>query len=82
MEREQGVQRVGNSHSIRDVKKPSKLPSSPVILSQMLDSALKVCHEFLESLEHRDIDIRSETPPTLTKEEWTEFINGYYLAVQ
>ncbi|XP_077948490.1 tubulin monoglycylase TTLL3 isoform X3 [Gasterosteus aculeatus] len=81
VEREQGVQRVGNSHSIRDVKKPSKLPSSPVILSQMLDSALKVCHEFLESLEHRDIDIRSETPPTLTKEEWTEFINGYYLAV-
>ncbi|KAM8917414.1 tubulin monoglycylase TTLL3-like [Spinachia spinachia] len=81
VEREQGVQRKGNSHNIRGVTKRSKLPSRPVILSQMINSALKVCHEFLESLEHRDIDIHSETSPTLTKEEWAEFINGYYLAV-
>ncbi|XP_037345795.2 tubulin monoglycylase TTLL3-like isoform X2 [Pungitius pungitius] len=81
VEREQGVQRDGNSHNIRGVTKRRKLPSSPVILSQMINSALKVCHEFLESLEHRDIDMHSETPPTLTKEEWAEFINGYYLAV-
>lgn len=51
-------------------------------LSLMISSALKVCHEFLESLEHRDIDINMETPQTLTKEEWAEFINSYYLVVQ
>lgn len=48
----------------------------------MIDSALKVCLEFLESREHRDIDISLETPQTLTKEEWAEFIDSYYLVVQ
>ena len=48
----------------------------------MIDSALKVCQEFLECLEHRDIDINFETRQTLTKEEWTEFLNSYYLVVQ
>lgn len=47
----------------------------------MIDSALKVCQEFLESLEHSDIDINFETQ-TLTKEEWAEFLNSYYLVVQ
>lgn len=48
----------------------------------MIDSALRVCQEFLESLEHKDIDISLKTPQTLTKEEWAEFINNYYLVVQ
>lgn len=48
----------------------------------MIDSALKVCQEFLDSLEHRDIDISLETPQTLTKEEWAEFIDSYYLVVR
>lgn len=48
----------------------------------MIDSALRVCQEFLESLEHSDIDISLEAPQTLTKEEWEEFIDSYYLVVQ
>ncbi|XP_044079370.1 tubulin monoglycylase TTLL3-like isoform X3 [Siniperca chuatsi] len=84
VEREQGVQEEGTSHNIRavqDQRKHSKQRSRPVVLSQMIDSALKVCQEFLESLEHSDIDISLETPQTLTKEEWAEFIDSYYLVV-
>ncbi|XP_033482115.1 tubulin monoglycylase TTLL3-like [Epinephelus lanceolatus] len=81
VEREQGVQGEGTSHNPQAVRKRSKSQSRPVILSQMIDSALKVCQEFLDSLEHRDIDISMETPQTLTKEEWAEFIDSYYLVV-
>ncbi|XP_036956143.1 tubulin monoglycylase TTLL3-like isoform X2 [Acanthopagrus latus] len=80
-EKEQGVQGEQMSHSIQDQRKPSKQRSKPVVLSKMIDSALKVCQDFLESLEHRDIDKSLETPPTLTKEEWAEFIDSYYLLV-
>ncbi|XP_074466854.1 tubulin monoglycylase TTLL3-like isoform X1 [Sebastes fasciatus] len=76
VEREQGT-----SHNIQAARKQSKQRSRPMNLSLMISSALKVCHEFLESLEHRDIDINMETPQTLTKEEWAEFINSYYLVV-
>ncbi|XP_018535583.1 tubulin monoglycylase TTLL3 isoform X2 [Lates calcarifer] len=82
VEREQGVEAM--SHRIRGVKdhrRRSKRQSKPVVLSQMIDNALKVCQEFLESLEHNDIDISLETPQTLTKEEWAQFIESYYLVV-
>ncbi|TDH14521.1 hypothetical protein EPR50_G00043390 [Perca flavescens] len=81
VEREQGVQGEGMSHNIRAEGKLSKRRSRPVVLSKMINSALKVCHEFLESLQHNDIDINLETPQTLTNEEWAEFINSYYLVV-
>lgn len=48
----------------------------------MIDNALKVCQEFLESREHSDIDISLETSQTLTQEEWAEFIDSYHLVVQ
>ncbi|KAM6947949.1 LOW QUALITY PROTEIN: tubulin monoglycylase TTLL3-like [Lycodopsis pacificus] len=81
VEREQGVQAEGTGHNLRPVRIRSKLRSSPVVLSQMINNALRVCQEFLESLEHGDIDVPLETPQTLTEEEWAEFINGYYLVV-
>lgn len=65
-----------------DQRKCSKRRSGPVVHSQIIDSALKVCQEFLDSREHRDIDICLETPPTLTKEEWAEFIDSYSLVVR
>ncbi|XP_054472909.1 tubulin monoglycylase TTLL3-like [Anoplopoma fimbria] len=79
VEREHGVQ--GKATNVQVLRKRGKRRTSPIVLSQMINSALKVCQEFLESLEHRDIDIHLETPQTLTKEEWAEFINGYYLVV-
>ncbi|KAG8007444.1 Tubulin monoglycylase TTLL3 [Nibea albiflora] len=60
-------------------KKQNKRRSRPVVLSQMIDCALKVCQDYLESLEHSDIDISPDTPQILTEEEWTEFIDNYYL---
>ncbi|XP_038553942.1 tubulin monoglycylase TTLL3-like isoform X2 [Micropterus salmoides] len=84
VEREQGVQGEGTSHNIlavQDQRKQSKRRPRPVVLSQIITSALKVCQEFLESLEHSDIDISLETAQTLTKEEWGEFIHSYYLVV-
>nr|CBN81059.1 Tubulin monoglycylase TTLL3 [Dicentrarchus labrax] len=65
----------------RDQRKRRKRRSRPVVLSKMMDSALKVCQKYLESIEHRDIDTSLETPQTLTKEEWAEFIDSYNLVV-
>ncbi|KAK9529430.1 hypothetical protein VZT92_013521 [Zoarces viviparus] len=81
VEREQGVQAEGTRHNLQPVRIRRKLRFSPVVLSQMINSALRVCQEFLQSLEHVDIDIPLETPQALTEEEWAEFINGYYLVV-
>uniref|UniRef100_A0A672I2Q9 Tubulin tyrosine ligase-like family, member 3 n=1 Tax=Salarias fasciatus TaxID=181472 RepID=A0A672I2Q9_SALFA len=50
-------------------------------LSQITSSALQVCQEFLESFEHHDIDMSSETPPMLSQAEWAEFLDSYYLVV-
>ncbi|CAL8382490.1 unnamed protein product [Boreogadus saida] len=47
----------------------------------MIDSALHVCQEFLNSLEHGDIDVTVETFTSLTGEQWTEFLRDYYLVV-
>nr|XP_029132358.1 tubulin monoglycylase TTLL3-like isoform X1 [Labrus bergylta] len=53
----------------------------PVVLSQMIDIAVKVCQEFLESLEHNDIDKSLDMQQVISKQEWTEFIDSYYLVV-
>ncbi|XP_040889377.1 tubulin monoglycylase TTLL3-like [Toxotes jaculatrix] len=84
VEREQGVQGEGMSHNIwavQDKRRCSRQRSKPMVFSQMIDSALKVCQQFLESLEHSDIDISLETPQTLTRDEWARFIDSYYLVV-
>ncbi|KAM4613787.1 tubulin monoglycylase TTLL3 [Polymixia lowei] len=47
----------------------------------MIDKALYVCHEFLNSLEHSDIDVTMETPTSLTEQQWVEFLQDYYLVV-
>ncbi|TNN40233.1 Tubulin monoglycylase TTLL3 [Liparis tanakae] len=81
VEREQGAPGEGTGHNSPSLRKRSKLQPSPVVLSQMINSALKVCHQYLESLEHRDIDIHLETPQTPTEPEWAQFISDYYLVV-
>ncbi|KAM7006170.1 LOW QUALITY PROTEIN: tubulin monoglycylase TTLL3 [Tautogolabrus adspersus] len=62
-------------------RKRSRRRSRPVVLSQMIDIAVKVCQEFLESLEHNDIDKSLDTPHVISKQEWAEFIDSYYLVV-
>uniref|UniRef100_A0A3Q2QCB8 Tubulin tyrosine ligase like 3 n=1 Tax=Fundulus heteroclitus TaxID=8078 RepID=A0A3Q2QCB8_FUNHE len=82
VERDQKIQGKEISHILQDVqwhRKPNKPRCKPLVSSGIITSALKVCQEYLESLEHRDIDKTPEAPHTLTQEQWAEFINSYYL---
>ncbi|XP_077581681.1 tubulin monoglycylase TTLL3-like [Stigmatopora nigra] len=53
----------------------------PSLASKMISTALKECQDFLESLEHADIDASLENTPSLAKEGWGEFIDNFYLFV-
>ncbi|KAM3877904.1 tubulin monoglycylase TTLL3-like [Diretmus argenteus] len=85
VERKQGVQgegqKGGKDQPNQNRRKQCKRRATPLVPSKIIDSALKICQEFLDSLEHNDIDISSEKPQSLTKEQWEEFINNYYLVV-
>lgn len=48
----------------------------------MIDMALHVCQEFLSVLEHGDIDVTVETPPSVEEQQWAEFMQDYYMVVQ
>ncbi|XP_056292750.1 tubulin monoglycylase TTLL3 [Pseudoliparis swirei] len=45
----------------------------------MIGMALHVCQEFLNVLEHGDID--GETPPSVEAQQWAEFLQDYYVVV-
>ncbi|XP_058258450.1 tubulin monoglycylase TTLL3 [Hemibagrus wyckioides] len=47
----------------------------------LIETALRVCQEYLNSLEHCDIDIALEAPPTLSEQQWTNFLHSYYLVI-
>ncbi|KAM9758587.1 tubulin monoglycylase TTLL3-like [Menidia menidia] len=84
VEGEQDIQREGTGLSTLTVcgqRKQSKRLSKHLVNSQIINSALKVCQGYLESLDHRDIETSSATPHTLTQEEWAEFIDAYYRVV-
>lgn len=55
--------------------------SRTLALSKDIALALKVCEDYLDSLEHRDIDISLEMPYKYTEEQWKEFIHNYYRIV-
>ncbi|XP_061113173.1 tubulin monoglycylase TTLL3 isoform X1 [Conger conger] len=62
-------------------KKRCKRRAIESVGSGIIDSALHVCQDFLDALEHNDIDIAMETPPTLTEQQWAEFLHNYYMIV-
>ncbi|XP_063071682.1 tubulin monoglycylase TTLL3 isoform X2 [Engraulis encrasicolus] len=79
---ESEVESVFNLADIAQLaKKPFKRPALSLVSARFIESALQVCQDFLDSLEHNDIDISMETPPTMTEQEWLEFIHNYYLVV-
>ncbi|KAL2091369.1 hypothetical protein ACEWY4_013632 [Coilia grayii] len=78
---ESGVGSVFLTDPAHLTKKPCKRPAVSLVSPRIIDSALQVCQDFLDSLDHNDIDISMETPPTLTDQEWLEFIHNYYLVV-
>ncbi|XP_061687677.1 tubulin monoglycylase TTLL3-like isoform X2 [Syngnathoides biaculeatus] len=74
---------VESAQNVQEEKKNEHIqePSESVIVSKMVGTALNVCQDFLESLEHTDIDTNLEKTSSLFKEEWGEFIDSYYLFV-
>lgn len=50
--------------------------------TSIIDNALHVCQEYLNSVEHCDIDITLETIPTLSEDQWKVFLRNYYLVIQ
>ncbi|XP_036389172.1 tubulin monoglycylase TTLL3-like [Megalops cyprinoides] len=75
--------RAGRSPNTVNVKgqKQCKRPAMQTVGSGIIGTALRVCQDFLDSIEHHDIDISMETPPSLTEQEWAEFLHNYYLVV-
>ncbi|XP_042258997.1 tubulin monoglycylase TTLL3 [Thunnus maccoyii] len=47
----------------------------------VIDTALQMCQEFLNVLEHGDIDVTVETPPSVEEQQWAEFLRDYYMVV-
>ncbi|KAI4901460.1 hypothetical protein NFI96_014937 [Prochilodus magdalenae] len=68
-------------HAFIDQKKGCKRLALSVVPSRMIDSALQVCRDYLDSFEHNDIDVALDSTPTLTDQQWSEFMHNYYLAV-
>lgn len=48
----------------------------------MIEMALQTCEQFLGVLDHCDIDVSTETPPTVLEQQWAEFLHDYYMVVQ
>ncbi|XP_076012503.1 tubulin monoglycylase TTLL3 [Genypterus blacodes] len=51
------------------------------VCPQIIDIALHVCQEFLNGLEHSDIDVTMETPPSVKEQQWSQFLHDYYAVV-
>ncbi|XP_018612190.1 tubulin monoglycylase TTLL3 isoform X3 [Scleropages formosus] len=69
-QREGEVARVkvtGPSHS-QGQKKQNKRRAMQMVGSGMIDTALQVCQDFLDCLDHHDIDIAKETSSSLTEQ--------------
>ncbi|XP_030585538.1 tubulin monoglycylase TTLL3-like isoform X2 [Archocentrus centrarchus] len=49
---------------------------------EIIDTALRVCQEFLSVLKHSDIDVTTEIPPSVEEQRWAEFLQHYYTVVQ
>uniref|UniRef100_A0A8C1LNA8 Tubulin tyrosine ligase-like family, member 3 n=2 Tax=Cyprinus carpio TaxID=7962 RepID=A0A8C1LNA8_CYPCA len=63
------------------LSKPRKQHAKQRVGSSIIDNALHVCEEYLNSLEHCDIDMTLETTPTLSEQQWKVFLQNYYLVI-
>ncbi|XP_029946866.1 tubulin monoglycylase TTLL3 [Salarias fasciatus] len=48
---------------------------------EIIDMALRVCQDFLSGLNHADIDVTAETPPSVDEQQWENFLQKYYRIV-
>lgn len=56
--------------------------SSKKVPSSAIEFALKKANEYILSRDHEDIDMALETQVETTDEQWTQFIEQFYLASQ
>lgn len=63
-------------------KNACKLRARSEVPAELIVTALQACQEYLDSLEHNDIDISMETPPAISKQQWEEFLHSYYQVIQ
>ncbi|XP_043098250.1 tubulin monoglycylase TTLL3 [Puntigrus tetrazona] len=63
------------------LNKPRKQHANQRVGTSIIDNALHICQEYLNSLEHCDIDITLETIPTLSEQQWKVFLQNYYLVI-
>ncbi|KAJ8259841.1 hypothetical protein GJAV_G00174090 [Gymnothorax javanicus] len=63
------------------MKRSCKRKAATLVPCIMIQKALHVCQDFIDSLEHSDIDVPMERSHVLTEQEWQEFIHNYYRIV-
>ncbi|XP_056605668.1 tubulin monoglycylase TTLL3 isoform X1 [Triplophysa dalaica] len=75
--------RTGEMHNATfpGVSKPRKKHTNQRVGVSLIDNALHVCQEYLNSLEHCDIDVTLQTVPYLSEEQWKVFLQNYYLII-
>ncbi|XP_056316224.1 tubulin monoglycylase TTLL3 [Danio aesculapii] len=76
-------EKIGEVHNAKScgLRKTRKQHNSQRIETSVIDSALHVCQEYLNSLEHCDIDNNLETNSTISEQQWKVFLQNYYLVV-
>ncbi|XP_072540617.1 tubulin monoglycylase TTLL3 [Salminus brasiliensis] len=72
---------ICNRKQMQGVDKSHKLQSNERLGAEVIDTALRVCQEYLNSQEHSDIDMLSDSPPSLSEQQWADFIQSYYLVI-
>uniref|UniRef100_A0A3B4BJ87 Tubulin tyrosine ligase-like family, member 3 n=1 Tax=Periophthalmus magnuspinnatus TaxID=409849 RepID=A0A3B4BJ87_9GOBI len=60
---------------------PLQVKNTCRIGPSIIETALRVCHEFLIDLDHGNIDRNTETSQCAEEQQWAEFLREYYLVV-
>ncbi|XP_072137001.1 tubulin monoglycylase TTLL3 isoform X2 [Mobula birostris] len=52
-----------------------------VVSVKLIETALRACEEYLNTMDHKDIDVSLDTPPAVTEKCWEETIQQYYQVI-
>ncbi|XP_042582172.1 tubulin monoglycylase TTLL3-like isoform X1 [Cyprinus carpio] len=76
-------ERTGEVYNAKShgLSKARKQHANQRVGTSIIDNALHICQQYLNSLEHCDIDNTLETIPTLSEQQWKVFLRNYYLVI-